>query len=614
MNYRKAILTALVCGLLCAGSLPPATAFAAEKPEYLKSVTYFGDEWPINYWNSEDKNIDANLTQIAADGFNSIILVVPWKEFQPLTLTETYNQKAFDRLESVMEHAQAHGLWVTLRLGYTWDYYGSSGLAERFENIFTKDSQERGQWLEYSKKIYETVSRHENFYGAFITWEDFWDFSYTMKSDDSLSTRVYKARKCGYTDYLSGHYTIEEVSARYGETFDSFRDVYIPYRKSPAVTMFYEYYNQSLMDILHETQQVFPELSMEVRTDGDRVYDAEGHEYGYSHAVTFPCDGAPYSAMMYTVSMSQANNGNRISAETALAAMEQNMAAFFTGSGGKKYYMEQLLYMDSTESVSQNTKLYDDQVDDYILNVSPILNRYTMGYGLWVYRNYVNNGIYNAQFALGTDGWNVTGGVRIEEHNGTPMAYLMSGAILRQDLSGRLPDGKEVYVRFYAEPDPNPTTVTVTAGGSVSQVSVTGPGVYGCTIPAGSVKKFSLTAGSGVYIDDIKVYTYVQEGRIRDVDGSEKDLAGAFRELNAQLDRTAADRQAAAVPETAPEEETAAQETVAQETAAQEQTVSETAAAEQAAQETAATGPSVPETIPAEPEKPLIEAFNLEAN
>ena len=67
MNYRKAILTALACGLLCAGSLPPATAIAAEKPEYLKSVTYFGDEWPINYWNSEDKNIDANLAQIAAD-------------------------------------------------------------------------------------------------------------------------------------------------------------------------------------------------------------------------------------------------------------------------------------------------------------------------------------------------------------------------------------------------------------------------------------------------------------------------------------------------------------------------------------------------------------------
>ena len=33
------------------------TAYAAEKPAYLKSVTYFGDEWPINYWGSEDEMI-----------------------------------------------------------------------------------------------------------------------------------------------------------------------------------------------------------------------------------------------------------------------------------------------------------------------------------------------------------------------------------------------------------------------------------------------------------------------------------------------------------------------------------------------------------------------------
>ncbi len=52
-------------------------------PEYLKSVTYFGDAWPINYWGTEDDNMGTNFARIKADGFNSIILVIPWREFQP---------------------------------------------------------------------------------------------------------------------------------------------------------------------------------------------------------------------------------------------------------------------------------------------------------------------------------------------------------------------------------------------------------------------------------------------------------------------------------------------------------------------------------------------------
>ena len=50
-------------------------------PEYLKSVTYFGDAWPINYWGTEDDNMGANFARIKADGFNSIILVIRGESF-----------------------------------------------------------------------------------------------------------------------------------------------------------------------------------------------------------------------------------------------------------------------------------------------------------------------------------------------------------------------------------------------------------------------------------------------------------------------------------------------------------------------------------------------------
>ena len=40
---------------------------------------------------------------------------------------------------------------------------------------------------------------------------------------------------------------------------------------------------------------------------------------------------------------------------------------------GKKYFMEQFLYMDSTEAFSYNTQIEESQVADYVKNAAPIL-------------------------------------------------------------------------------------------------------------------------------------------------------------------------------------------------------------------------------------------------
>lgn len=52
-------------------------------PSYLKAATYVSDAWVSNFWNSESAHMDEELAQIAADGFNSIVLVVPWRNFSP---------------------------------------------------------------------------------------------------------------------------------------------------------------------------------------------------------------------------------------------------------------------------------------------------------------------------------------------------------------------------------------------------------------------------------------------------------------------------------------------------------------------------------------------------
>ena len=135
---------------------------------------------------------------------------------------------------------------------------------------------------------------------------------------------------------------------------------------------------------------MFPGLSLEIRADGDIVYDGMGGKKYYSHSATYPCPGADYAALMYSVSMGQENMGNKISASTALEAMTRNLDSIYAAAG-KPLYIEQLLYMDSTEAFSHNTQVEDEQVGEFVRNLAPVLSGRTNGYGLWVYRNYVNN-------------------------------------------------------------------------------------------------------------------------------------------------------------------------------------------------------------------------------
>lgn len=67
---------------------------------------------------------------------------------------------------------------------------------------------------------------------------------------------------------------------------------------------------------------------------------------------------------------------------------------------------------------------------------------------------------------------------------------------------------------------------------------MTKAGNYECSIPWQENYNLSITTDRSVTLDNIKMYSHEQYGRIYDTDGNEQDLAAAFRELNAALDQT----------------------------------------------------------------------------
>ena len=517
--------------------LPEVPAAEAEtaRPPYLKSATYYGDDWVINFWNLEDTHLDEDMERIAADGFNSIILAVPWREFQINMDSRHYNQYAFDKLHRVMDAAERAGLLVMLRVGYTWDHAGQDNVLERYQQLIYEEDV-RNAWLDYAGLIYQAASCHRNFYGGFLTWEDFWNFTHIAGDLGNTPAGRELAGLTGYRDYLKGAVALEEASRQYGEDFSDWQQVYLPEREQEAYGLFLEFYDNWLNRILLETQEVFPNLSMEVRTDVDPITMADGHQTGFSHAATFNCQNSSFTSLMYSVSMGMEARNHHMSAAQVLPQTGAVLDWVTRYNGGKPLYIDQFLFTDNTPGFEENPKLDEVQMPDYLIRCAPILKEKTMGYGIWTYRDYGNNMIYNSQFGLGKTGWTSSGRTQIVNRDGSNQLELEGFGRISQTVNpaGSAVEGELVKVRFLAESPPG-AAVTVKMGARTKTIRVQGKQQVYLEFPKGSLGEFSISSDSALYVDNIQVYTHVTEGKLYDMDGNPEICLEAIRILNGSL-------------------------------------------------------------------------------
>lgn len=533
-----AVLIAAASAFLFCTGFTKASDYGNSENGYLKSATYYSDDWVINFWNSESFHMDEELKQIAEDGFNSIILIVPWREFQPSVSPEQYNDYAWEKFDRVMEAAGKQDLKVMLRVGYTWDYYGSDNVLERYEKMLYDETVKQA-WMHYTKRLYEKASAHENFCGGFITWEDFWNFAENSVYYGSGLTGKKMAAKCGYTQYVKDHYTLEELGKMYNDTFESYEDVYLPDSlDSYGRKAFYQFYDDFLNRILAETQTVFPDLSMEVRLDVDPVKRPDGTLEGAPHDSTFSCGTSGFSSAMYSACMGFESMGQTVSAASAIANANLYLDHMSAASGGKKLYLDQFLFTDNTPGFEKNAKLAESEKRAYLDGMADIFKAKTMGYGIWSYRDYGDNKLYNAQFALDKQGWTFSGGSYIENRNGNKMAAVPVSGKISQSIQKRTAGGKgkNAYVRFFLEGDGN-CRVTVRGGEKSQTVSAGDPQTVKLTFSDTAISELSFTVqGTGkAYIDDVKVYTWITEGNMYHMDGRESSCAQAIRDMNHKI-------------------------------------------------------------------------------
>ena len=507
--YMKAAAILGTAAFLFTSGFARAEDHAAGTAGYLKSATYYSDDWVINFWNSESRHMDQELARIAQDGFNNIILVVPWREFQPGMSPCTYNQYAWDKLDRVMDAAAARGLSVMLRVGYTWDYCGAGNVMDRYQGLM-QEGTERSAWLEYVGRLYQAASSHENFCGGFLTWEDFWNFTDASASLGKGVKGRSMARDCGYVDYARENYELEELEEMYGHKLSGYDDLYFPAKDSQARSVFYGFYDQFLNELLADSQTVFPGLSMEVRLDVDPVEHKDGSREGFMHSSTFPSGSAAYTSAMYGIPMGFMNEHERVTAAEALEKVPVFLNRLHVYSGGKPVYLDQFLFTDNTVGYEHNAQLRDDEKSLYLEGVVPILKNSTMGYGIWTYRDYGDNKLFNAQFALGADGWRFSGGSYIMEDENGKSAMIPSGGNIYQNLGSRMTGntGKDTYVRLRTGAEEK-CRLTIRMGSQTRTVDVKEERKVELKFSSCQPSDFtiSVSGGKGAYVDDVQVYT-----------------------------------------------------------------------------------------------------------
>lgn len=504
--------------------------------EYWKSIHYFANGWPKNMWDSEFETVDGDFKRIKADGFNSVVILVPWREFQPLG-EEEYNATALEKLDWLFKKAEENDLGIILRLGYFWDYYNDENdeLYDRYEGVLANNGY-KGHWLDYSKTIHDIAKQNENYLGAFICWEDFWGVvhkaqNYAGKSEESC---LY-ADFLGYDEYILNEYPSGELTKYIDDIMLEDR-ICIPDLQSPAFETFYSFIDYKLNILLNETQEVFDGLSMEVRVDDDLVKNEDGDNTWYSHKATYNCGAADYTTIVYGIPMGFENKGEKLTVSAAVSMMDVILKKVYENNNNKKLFVDQFLFYDNTQGFEHNAQIQSNQVNQYLHNCSEILLKYTKGYGIWTYKDYYFDAISNGEFAKELTNWDASAGVVVENISGSNQCVLRNGGSIRQWIGGKSETNAEkTTCSFDVKLLGGKSEITVSLNGVTQSFLAENTNHYILEFETNLDGVFEITSENDVCVDNIKVYNFCQNGMLYDPYWNEQQHIDNIRDLNKML-------------------------------------------------------------------------------
>ena len=503
-------------------------------PEFIRAAHYFSDGWALNMLQIvAPGRITAELRAIKDDGFNTIILVVPWRGFQTDQLQPAYDAFYERQLHRVLAVADGMDLSVIVRVAYTYQIaveHNLSGITQAQRLLIDEDT--RQAWLDYLARLYRICHSHRSFMQGFISWEEFWHAFGSWQRRD-IRPRRELARTTGYRDFALSQ-GLTDVNE-------------IPKPGDPGHASFHAFTNHRIREYYAMARSVFPGLSMEFRVDKERLVNDEGDEWVRND------DYADHSDLRYSYwapFMGAENVGETLDAAAAAHLLEHMLDEVSYQGARPRHVVDQFNFVDEAPKFKGvHAEIRGGQVEEFLQLAAPLLRDKSCGYGVWAYRDYQQNILFNARFLMGMTGWQAPRGrARVIRPAGVRLG---SGAILRQFLPpvvsglqrgvgfeklilvaamGRIVAESTVEVRINTGP-----WISLAMENSGSELSAEIPVDFGAIMADGLLLELR-NQGSVVEVASLSLFHWVFRGGIRLEDGSPAHHYQALVAFNGALE------------------------------------------------------------------------------
>ncbi len=312
----------------------------------------------------------------------------------------------------------------------------------------------------------------------------------------------------------------------------------VPQKKEASMRAMYAFFDDFLKKVLAASQKVFPNISMEVRLDWDVVYQKDGSMDYYKHTDTFSCMDSGFTAVMYGIPMGFENIGERVGYQVAAEKTAYILEQVNLQNNGKPVYIEQFLFADNTPEFDHNAQIKEAELNDYLWNIADVLKEYSKGYGIWTYQNYCSNKLYNSQFALGKRGWEAQGNVSFIKEGASMACHIKQKEAIWQEIPAtrNVSDMEEYTAEFDVVNLSVPGEMCVKAGNIENHIEIKQEGKFSMKFPQTGISKLEIQAvDCEVSIDNVKLYTHVQQGYLYDENKRELRCIKGIRQLNQRL-------------------------------------------------------------------------------
>jgi len=522
--------------------------FQWDPPDFrVKGTYYFQPRAAINnfWWSFDLGQCKRDFTRLREDGFNTIILMIPWGGFQTTVNPITYNERSFADLDRILNLAESFDLKVVLRVGSHERIPNDAGGHNWLAATLLTDDEE---WAAYRDLFRELAARTKSYSNLLFY---FWTFEDTGYTPD-LWLHRYQENLQAFQEWLRRR-PLWWWNLIWWEENSSYEAIEPPNQNSPPLKpmklrSFLEFSDELLASRLADpctaTREGNPQAVVSFQPRAEINWE---HDYSLQFELP-PCYSfvttwfSPYQSYLF------GDKEKKLDGARTASYVPLHLERTEELSGGLPVFIDQFNFQHFGGHPNEGALSSENEQLEFIENALPTLLEDSLGYALWNYQDYYLNVITNGAFRLGLQEWERPPGNKLVQLKSLPsshqdVAEIAPGGFLRQSMS--VYAGKEYTLDVQARAADGPTRLHIL-------IHFLGTNQFlDTSIPLGPVvKSFRLKvpvpknsvqltatflpreAGQAAQLQEILFYPWIDTGGIYDVeDNPRPELRDIFRRL-----------------------------------------------------------------------------------